>query len=318
MREYSAKIGVRSEPATPFNRRLRMLGVLMAGLVILFCKPLWGLFRLAFFSEQSDLYSFVPLMPAITGYLIWTRRKRISTEFQPAWKTTAVFFCAGLAVAGGYFWMRHGGWRLELEDYLAMMTLSLLFFVLASGLATLGSSTIKSITFPIALLLFMVPYPTVVLNWIEAFFDQTSAVAACGFFELAQTPVLKEGLILNLPGVALQVAPECSGLHSTLVLLITSLLAGELFLQSKWRRVFLTVFVLPLAILRNGFRIGVIGELCVHIGPHMIHSPIHKKGGPIFFALSLIPFFLVLMYLRKKDMRDVPQAVKPDAVVKSL
>jgi exosortase/archaeosortase family protein len=59
--------------------------------------------------------------------------------------------------------------------------------------------------------------------------------------------------------------------------------------------------VIPLAILRNGFRVFTIGELCIHVGPHMINSPIHRKGGPLFFALSLIPLFLLLVVLQKSE-----------------
>jgi exosortase/archaeosortase family protein len=61
--------------------------------------------------------------------------------------------------------------------------------------------------------------------------------------------------------------------------------------------------VFPLALLRNGFRVFTIGELCVHIGPDMINSPIHRRGGPLFFVLSLIPFFLLLLLLLKYDRR---------------
>ena len=63
-----------------------------------------------------------------------------------------------------------------------------------------------------------------------------------------------------------------------------------------------TRFIIPLAILRNGFRILVIGLLCVNIGPQMIHSLIHRRSGPVFFVLSLIPFLLVLWLLRKGDV----------------
>jgi exosortase/archaeosortase family protein len=61
--------------------------------------------------------------------------------------------------------------------------------------------------------------------------------------------------------------------------------------------------VIPLAILRNGFRILVIGLLCVNVGPQMIHSVIHRSGGPIFFVLSLIPLLLLLWWLRKGEVR---------------
>jgi exosortase/archaeosortase family protein len=72
-------------------------------------------------------------------------------------------------------------------------------------------------------------------------------------------------------------------------------------LTSSWRRIVLVALVFPLAIVRNGFRILVIGLLCVHVGPHMIDSPIHHQGGPLFFALSLIPFFLLVWWLRRTE-----------------
>jgi exosortase/archaeosortase family protein len=55
--------------------------------------------------------------------------------------------------------------------------------------------------------------------------------------------------------------------------------------------------------LRNGFRIMMIGLLCVNVGPEMIHSLIHRRGGPLFFALSLIPFLLALWWLRRGEVR---------------
>jgi exosortase/archaeosortase family protein len=67
--------------------------------------------------------------------------------------------------------------------------------------------------------------------------------------------------------------------------------------------VLLVAFIIPLGIVRNGFRILTIGLLCVHVGPHMIDSVIHHRGGPIFFALSLIPLFLLLVWLRRGDGR---------------
>jgi exosortase/archaeosortase family protein len=104
-----------------------------------------------------------------------------------------------------------------------------------------------------------------------------------------------------LPGIVLEVAQECSGIRSSWVLFITSLLASNLFLKRPWRRIVLVAFVIPLAIVRNGFRILVIGLLCVHVGPHMADSFIHRQGGPLFFVLSLGPLFLLLVWLRRQE-----------------
>jgi hypothetical protein len=40
--------------------------------------------------------------------------------------------------------------------------------------------------------------------------------------------------------------------------------------------------------------------LCVEVNPSYIHSPLHTRGGPLFFVLSLIPFGFVLYLLRRK------------------
>ncbi|PYL65541.1 MAG: hypothetical protein DMF20_08545 [Verrucomicrobia bacterium] len=73
-----------------------------------------------------------------------------------------------------------------------------------------------------------------------------------------------------------------------------------------WRRIVLVAFIIPLGILRNGFRILVIAVLCVNVGPQMIHSVIHRRGGPLFFALSLVPLLLLLAWLHKGEVRTRP------------
>ena len=74
-----------------------------------------------------------------------------------------------------------------------------------------------------------------------------------------------------------------------------------MFLKTRWRQGLLVAVVIPLGIVRNGFRILVIGLLCVHKGPHMIHSIVHTKGGPLFFAITLIPFFGLLLWLCRRE-----------------
>lgn len=274
---------------------------LTALLALCFSLPLcdWILF-----SADSEFYSYMPLMPLITGYLIWLRRAGLGANIHPSWGAAAAAAAAGLATLALYFLARHRGWIPEEADYLAVMMLAFLLLLLAAGFASLGSATLSAIAFPLAMLLFMVPYPAMVNNGLEVFFQHTSAAAAHLFFNLAGTSCIQDGLNLNLPtDFGLRVAPECSGIHSSQVLLITSLLAGNLFLRSHWRRTLLALFIIPLAIVRNGFRIFVVGELCVHINHDMIHAWIHRHGGPVFFVLSLLPFFGLLVWLRKSESK---------------
>jgi exosortase len=183
------------------------------------------------------------------------------------------------------------------------MTLAYLSFVTAGVFLFLGATWMASAAFPIGFLIFMVPLPDLAVQWMERALVLASADAAAWLFTLSGTPLHRDGTVLVLPSVVLEVARECSGIRSSWVLLMTSLLAAHLFLESSWRRIVLVAAVIPLGILRNGLRILVIGLLCEHIGPHMIDSVIHRRGGPIFFVLSLVPMFLLLWALRRQEHR---------------
>ena len=58
------------------------------------------------------------------------------------------------------------------------------------------------------------------------------------------------------------------------------------------------LFAIPLGLLRNAARITVLGWLSVNVDEKVIHGPLHHHGGPIFFALSLVPLFGLLWYFR--------------------
>jgi exosortase len=118
-------------------------------------------------------------------------------------------------------------------------------------------------------------------------------------------PAIQDGLVFFLPGFTIKVAQECSGIRSTLVLFITSLIAGYLLLRRPRDRTILAIAIVPLAILRNGFRIFSLAWLSVEVNPDIIDSALHHRGGPIFFALSLIPLFLLLLFLRKLEKKPV-------------
>jgi exosortase C (VPDSG-CTERM-specific) len=184
------------------------------------------------------------------------------------------------------------------------MALSFVCFLAAGGFFFLGRKWMTAAAFPFAFLIFIVPMPDAMADTLERASALASAEAASFFFNLTGTPTLREGTVFQLPNIVIQVAQECSGIRSSWVLFITSLLAANLFLKSGWRRAVLVCFVIPLGIARNGLRVAVIGNLCVQFGPQMIHSIIHHRGGPLFFVLSLVPLFLLLWWLRRGDLAE--------------
>jgi exosortase C (VPDSG-CTERM-specific) len=276
----------------------RKFALAAAVLSLGFIVPLWRLF---WFSIGDELHSYIPLMPLVCGYLIWTQKSQLPTSSVSARKLAGFFSLAGSAATAGYFAVSHSATPATVENCLALSTGAWLLFLTAAGCWFLGGAAMRVLAFPFFLLIFMLPFPVVLREGIEAGLQHGSAVVADWMFTLTGMPVMREGMLFRLPGISLRVAPECSGIHSTLILFITSLLAGQMILRRPWKRAVLCLAVLPLALLRNGFRVFVLGELCVHVNPGMIDSPIHHHGGPLFFILSLGPFFLLLYYLRKTE-----------------
>jgi exosortase C (VPDSG-CTERM-specific) len=274
-------------------RAAKLYAMFVALLAVLFAGPLLDLARLAL---RDDLASHTILIPFISAYLVWLRRDRLAEAPAGArWPAIPVALAA-LALFG---------LTTTPEDQVSARILAFCCAVWAGGFAFVGSRVARAFAFPALFLVFMVPLPSGAVAAIETFFQYTSAEVAFRFIDWSGTTVFREGLTFTMPGLALYVGPECSGIRSSFVLFITSLLAGHLFLRSPWRRLFLAAFVIPLGIVRNAFRVFVLAMLSVHVDLSYIDSPIHHKGGPIFFALSLIPFFLVLVWLRRRDTHRV-------------
>lgn len=269
-----------------------------------FSKPLYDWVRLAL---SSDLYSHTILIPVISGYLIWLRRKDLPPFSRGGVGLAVMPAILGAGLIAAYFLKVHNGWKPPVTDYLCLSLLAFLCFLAGGALYLLGGQFLKAILFPALFLGFIAPFPVAVENGIEQFFQHWSADAVELFYRATGTTFLRQDQVFQLPGITIQVAQECSGVRSSLVLFITSLLAGQLFLRSNWKRGLLTFCVIPLGILRNAFRILTISLLCIHVDPNYIHSPLHHRGGPIFFVLSLIPFLLLLYWLRRGDAPSTAQ-----------
>ncbi len=280
--------------------RSRLIGALVfAGiLAVVFGK---ALVALGFHAAESDLHSHILLIPLISGYLIYLRRKQLPTEHTCSARFATIALLVSFSSVGLAFLLRERG-GISQNDYLGLMAWGFVCYLVSGAFFFLGRKWLSEVAFPFAFLLFIIPLPDRAVDLLETGSKLASAEAANLLFELTATPILRDGTIFQLPGIVLEVARECSGIRSSWVLFITSILASHLFLRSPWRRMALVAFVIPLGIIRNGLRILVIGLLCVHIGPHMIHSIIHRRGGPLFFSLSLVPLFLFLWWLRRRDL----------------
>lgn len=257
------------------------------------------LLRLAEFALASDLYSYVVLIPVVSAYFAWQLRSTLPACARSDLILGVPLIAVGLLVLAASLMFAPA--EAAGVDRLALITISFLFSTAGAIACLAGRAVLNAWLFPLGLLVFMVPLPTGVLAAIETGMQHGSAAVAKALFGLCGTPVFYQDLTFQLPGIVLRVAPECSGIRSTLVLTIVSIVTGYLFLRKPATRTVLALAIVPLALLRNGLRIFTVSELCVHAGPHMIDSYIHRHGGPIFFAISLVPFFFLVVWLQRRE-----------------
>jgi exosortase C (VPDSG-CTERM-specific) len=285
------------------NRKLhaRWVGVVLyvALVSLAFANSLLSLIG---YAARTPLFSYILWVPFCSAFLIYIQRKELPKDYVCSPFLALFPLVLGLSASFVGFGSHAPDRFLNPADYFALIAFSLICFVIGGGFLFLGGKWMAAAAFPIAFLLFMIPLPDRALNWIEISLQAASAEAADLLFSISGMPVSRDGLFFELPGFSMKVAQECSGVQASWVLFVSAVLASYLFLKSPWRRIVLVLVIVPLGILRNGFRIVVIGLLCVRVGPHMIDSAIHRRGGPLFLLLSLIPLSVFLWWLRKGEI----------------
>ena len=270
--------------------------------LLLECAVFAGiLLRLAKFAWKSELETYILLIPFVSAYLIhllWTTAAR--EDARPPVLDRKAFLLWG---GSGALLLAHGVWCAgnPVTDEGSRLFLPMVAFVtsvLGAFLFFCGIQRFRAAAFPLLFLYLMVPIPDPTAHVLRITLQQWSAQTADAMFQLIGTPEFRDGMRLELSGLSIRVAEECSGIQSSLVLLITSLVAGHLFLQQAWSRILLTLIVIPLCVLRNAFRVVSIALLTVHVDRGIIDGPLHHKGGPVFFALALLILLSLLEGLR--------------------
>ena len=265
------------------------------GVCVWFLAPLVELFALA---SDDGQFSHVLLIPWLTFYLLFINRTAILTSH--AWNpTVGVLVMASGTVCS---WLADGqDWT---QDRLALKILA--FTVVCAGLFFLsfGTACFRNNLFALVMLFFMVPLPMVLLHAVNEFLQRGSADMVDFMFLVLEIPVFREEFIFELSNFTILIGEECSGIRSFLVLVITSLVAGYWFLTSWWTRVALVAVVVPMAIVKNAFRIVGLALLANYVDPSYItDSVLHRAGGIPLFLLSLVILFFVVWLLRRFEKR---------------
>ena len=268
-----------------------------------FSAPLSMLIR---FSFQQEHYSHIILIPLVSGSLFFLERKRIFSNVETRWGVG----CGLLFVGGLLYWLgqRHSTSASE-NDQLSAAIFSVVVISVGGFVLCYGVQALHKGLFPVLLLFLMVPIPDFFLSRAILWLQIGSAEVSYAVFELVGVPVFRTGLIFSLPGVTIEVAKECSGIRSSVALLIIGLLAGHLLLRSAWTKALLILAALPLLIVKNGIRIVTLSLLSIYVDPGFLAGSLHHKGGIAFFLLALALLAPVLWLLQRSERSKPTNAV---------
>jgi exosortase len=275
-------------------------GLFAMALIAAFAAPLIHLKQSA---HQSFFYEYIPFVPFLSAVVVYWDRLQLPQR--TGLERSRSLFCAAaslglLALYWGAIW---AGIELKETEALALTTAAFLLLMLAGALFFFGAHFMRVIAFPVALCGFLVPPPPSVLDPIVSFMQSTSAWCAHFLFCLVGTPNVKEGMLLELPNCTMEITPECSGFNAGVILLLLGLMIGHVCFRSGWNRLWLALAIVPLAIARNGLRMFALGESWVHFGLQQSEVWMHRRGGAIFFVLSLFPLLILLVALKKFENR---------------
>lgn len=273
---------------------------LIAGFCLVSVLPLafvWITMRsLAAITLRDDTYSHIPLIPIVSSFLIYLERNRIFCCHSSDRKIGAALLLAGAAC----FALTQLDPRLVSSNDGFSLAMTAVVLAWAGSFALFfGAGALRAATFPFLFLGFMIPIPELLLNRTIFLLQSGSADASGWIFNIWEIPVFRQGFDFALPGVVIRVAEECSGIRSTLALVIVAVLAGHFFLRSFWKTVLLCVLVFPVSIFKNGLRIVTLSTLAAYVNPGFLHGNLHRYGGVVFFVVGLAPLVLSLALLRK-------------------
>jgi exosortase len=131
-----------------------------------------------------------------------------------------------------------------------------------------------------------------------------SAWITGALFDLLGVPSLRDGLVFHLPRVSIEVAKECSGIRSSMVLLILALVIVHFCLKKFWTKVLFVAIGLFMMILKNGIRIATLTLLAIYVDPGFLYGRLHRQGGITFFLLALLLLLPVLRLLQRSESLD--------------
>ena len=248
----------------------------------------------------ADEYSHGYLIPFISFWLVWENRESLANmRTNNSW-LGLFFVLVGLAV----------GFIGELATLFVITQYAFLITVFGLCLAFVGWKGLKLLWFPLAYLIFMIPLPNFLYNNLSSYLQLISSSLGVAVIRLFDISVYLEGNVIDLGNYQLQVVEACSGLRYLFPLSSFGFLCAYFFQGKFWMRMVVFLSTLPITVLMNSFRIGVIGVLVDNWGIEQAEGFLHDFEGWVIFIGCLTVLFvemwlMVKCFMQGKAFSDV-------------
>ena len=268
---------------------------IILGLVVLLYAPVLKHLVEQWWTDPDYDHGF--FVPAFSAYVLWRERHRwIKSRVEPSNSGLLVMVAAIVLLLLG---------SLGAELFLSRFSLVVLFTGIILFLA--GWDVLRSVSFPLGYLIFMIPLPVIIYNQITFPLQLLASRLATISLGLLQVPVLRDGNILVLSNYSLEVVEACSGIRSLMTLISLAVAYGYLLEPRRWARFVLACLMVPIAIASNAVRITGAGILAHRFGPAAAEGFLHEFSGWVIFLVSLVFMFgchKILSHLGRNQSRS--------------
>jgi exosortase D (VPLPA-CTERM-specific) len=243
--------------------------------------------------ETSEEYGYGFMIPVITLFLIWQRKDRLEVlPFTGSWLGLALLAAGVLVTIAG-----------QLSTLYTVSQYGFVIAVIGAAYAALGWAAFKIVAVPLLLLFLMVPLPNFLFNNLSSQLQLVSSQIGVAVIRLFDISVHLEGNVIDLGTYKLQVVEACSGLRYLFPLIALSIIASYFYQAAVWKRVVVVLSSVPITVLMNSFRIGVIGVLVEYFGIEQAEGFLHDFEGWIVF-MACVALLIAEMWLLSRFGND--------------
>jgi exosortase len=236
--------------------------------------------------EDTAYFWSLMLLPLTMGWQVWALRGHLVGRDEPS--TTAGPVVVAVAMATYYLGVKAGQPR--------VVVVSGIVLLYGLALSFRGRDIFRLVFFPITFLFLMVPLnflDNVVGFPLRMFVARVSTMALNGM----GIEAVQRGSGIISPVFSFDVADPCSGIRSLMALTTVTAAYAYVTQRAQWKRWFLFLCAMPLAVLGNLARVISIALVAQVYGQKTATEVYHEWSGFILFPVALAVMVLIGLLL---------------------